>query len=271
MSEIVSGTNDLVEVADHLTRNLNPQRKNGLGKGQEVHLDPYLRCSTSNTLPDWRPAFGQDGAAQGHLLNQKASQGDIFLFFGWFRQIEWDDRLGQKRWRFKPKAPDLHVIFGWLQIGQILPIGPAPVHDKIPDWLKDHPHIQDAHRFLKHNTIYVASRLLRIGGKRLGLAGGGTFDSFTQPLRLTHPDARKHTDWQLPHWFLQKTETGKPTLTYHQRDWRWSEIGKDPSRVRLQTVARGQEFVLGINKDNQTDANNWLKELFATQKIQTQK
>ena len=34
------------------------------------------------------PLFGQVGAAQGHLIKQKVSEGDIFLFFGWFRPVE---------------------------------------------------------------------------------------------------------------------------------------------------------------------------------------
>ncbi|CAI8922445.1 hypothetical protein EMIT0158MI4_310005 [Burkholderia ambifaria] len=39
-------------------------------------------------IPGWRPALGQTGAAQGHLSNNGVGAGDVFLFFGWFRQVE---------------------------------------------------------------------------------------------------------------------------------------------------------------------------------------
>lgn len=46
----------------------------------------------------------------GYLENQGVTVGDLFLFFGWFRQAE----IVNERYRFVRKAPDLHVIYGWL-------------------------------------------------------------------------------------------------------------------------------------------------------------
>ena len=51
--------------------------------------------------PDWRPAFGQVGAAQKHLEQQGVSVGDVFLFFGWFRDVI---RNTDGRWKYNPRA-----------------------------------------------------------------------------------------------------------------------------------------------------------------------
>ena len=86
-----------------------------------VHLDPDLDRSAGNRLPGWRPALGQTGAAQTHLLGQDVGLGDVFLFFGWFREVEEHQGI----WRYVPGAPDLHVIFGWLEVGAVIPLGSA--------------------------------------------------------------------------------------------------------------------------------------------------
>ena len=52
------------------------------------HLDPDLRRDVISRLDGWRPAFGQEGAALSHLQNQCVGVGDLFLFYGWFKQAE---------------------------------------------------------------------------------------------------------------------------------------------------------------------------------------
>ncbi len=50
------------------------------------HLDPDIR--DLKIVNDWAPLFGQEGGAQTHLVNNNVCEGDIFLFFGWFKQTE---------------------------------------------------------------------------------------------------------------------------------------------------------------------------------------
>lgn len=83
-----------------------------------VHFDPDLGGTHVPGIPGWRPALGQTGAAQGHLANNGVGSGDVFLFFGWFRQI---DQINSQ-WRYVPGAPDLHVIFGWLETEDVLAV-----------------------------------------------------------------------------------------------------------------------------------------------------
>ena len=73
-------------------------------------MDPDLNRYTLARKDEWRPSFGQVAAAQGHLRNQGVEVGDIFLFFGWFKQAH----IREGSWAFIPQAPDIHVIFGWL-------------------------------------------------------------------------------------------------------------------------------------------------------------
>src|SRR5882672_3061274 len=94
-----------------LVEDLSPQVKASDG----VHLDPDLRMNSRPRNRGWRPMFGQADAAQRHLHKQGIACGDIFLFFGWFRRVEQLDG----RYRYQAGAPDLHMLFGWLQVGEI--------------------------------------------------------------------------------------------------------------------------------------------------------
>lgn len=208
-----------------------------------VHLDPDLRRDSLPREPGWRPLFGQAMAAQEHLALQKVKQGDLFLFFGWFRRVE--EHNG--KFRFVRGAPDLHVFFGWLEVGDIWRL-PEDRH-KVPAWAAEHPHVtaSDAAASYRSNTIYVASES--------GEFGAGAFRSYSDKLVLTQ-SGKSRSHWQLPKWF---DFTDKPSeLTYHSNPKRWDH---DESFVYLQTVARGQEFVL--DTDRYPGARGWAKALIA--------
>jgi hypothetical protein len=53
-----------------------------------AHLDPDLNALSVLRQTNWRPVFGQAGAAEKHLQNQGVKEGDVFVFYGWFRQVE---------------------------------------------------------------------------------------------------------------------------------------------------------------------------------------
>ena len=97
------------------------------------HLDPDLDHSALPRLPGWRGSLGQVSTAQGHLGNQNVGPGDIFLFWGLYRPVEFTHR-----WRYNGEKE--HRIFGWLQIDCVLPVGsdPEPVLLDYP-WLAEHP------------------------------------------------------------------------------------------------------------------------------------
>ena len=110
-----------------------------------VHLDPDLVPDSVPRLPGWKPVFGQAGAAERHLQNEGVQAGDIFIFYGWFRQVA--EQAGI--YRYVPDAPDLHVIFGWLQIEQRISVDDR---ERIPVWALDHAHCSRA----KHDKLDLA-------------------------------------------------------------------------------------------------------------------
>jgi hypothetical protein len=191
-----------------------------LSASRSAHLDPDLEGSSRSRPAGWLPAFGQDSIAQRHLVREGVGIDDLFLFFGWFKQVA----LAHGRYRYLANAPDLHVVFGWLRVGEVLRLGPDP----IPAWLHDHPHaVQDC---APHNTVYVAR----------GSSGAGVFSVFDSRLRLTEPESLRRSVWSLPSDFLPGS---RPALTYHKSPSRWT---RTEDGCRLQSVAKGQEFVLNL-------------------------
>jgi hypothetical protein len=72
---------------------------------------------------------------------------------------------------------------------------------------------------------------------------------------LTAPGAIKPSQWELPQWFYPRD--GKSPLTFHSNLIRWQ---RNKHRTRLNSVARGQEFIL--NTKDFPEAINWLKAFF---------
>ena len=210
-----------------------------------THLDPDLNAASVPRPSGWRSAFGQSGAAETHLQRQGVGPGDIFLFYGWFRQAE----VGDGRFRYLPNARDWHVLFGWLQVERHIPL--TAVAD-IPPWAVDHPHCQ-RRQPLNPDSLYIAREKLDLSG--IDLPGGGVFPRFHEGLRLTDPDSQHRSLWRLPAWFHPAGRLS--ALSYHGRSDRWQWVD---GAVQLDTVGRGQEFVL--DTDHYPEASAWLHTLF---------
>lgn len=149
------------------------------------HLDPDIRENTrKNQETNWIAAFGQCDAPQSYLVNQGIEIGDIFLFFGWFRQTEGDIHKGTLR--YLKGAPDLHVIYGYLQVGEILK-NPVDLTEKCP-W---HPHASNRFTNKTSNAIYLPTKLLSLDETRNGY---GTF-SFSEKRVLTM-SGRTRATWE---------------------------------------------------------------------------
>lgn len=191
--------------------------KPGGEKTPYCHLDPDIRSGLRNVPKDWKPAFGQCDQAQTHLKNNKVGIGDLFLFFGWFRQTEYVDGS----LKYVKNAPDLNVIYGYMQVGAIVS---GDAVKKFP-W---HPHSRNTS---KNNTIYVASDSIVIDGQDTGLPGAGTF-MFSDDLVLTAL-GHSHSRWKL----IDVLKDRSIKLTYHPNK------GECIKEDYFQSTARGQEFV----------------------------
>ena len=200
----------------------------------KCHLDPDLNPTIINRLPGWRHCFGSAGPEQSHLKNQEVCEGDLFLFFGWFRKtICENDHL-----IFDHSEGNLHVIYGYFQIDEILEINERTV---IPPWLAYHPHVADRSLRANPNTIYIARKNLSLDES---LPGGGLFN-FREDLVLTKPGLSR-SRWKLPSCFE------KVPITYHKMESRKKE-------GYFQSAMRGQEFVIKNNEE----IEEWTKTLIS--------
>lgn len=223
----------------------------GLTKGaltpqDAAHLDPDLDAGSIRPRPGgWRPAFGQTGAAASHLRNQGVGPGDVFLFFGWFREAV-EPTPGQFRW--KVDSANIHACFGYLQIAERWPVAPLSA---LPKWLTEHPH----HKPVPYGTvddIYLATDRLNLPGHHIDRPGGGLLGPCQPKYRLTAP-GRTRSVWHLPAWFHPLPPV---PLTGHAAPDRWTP---SDTGVFLQTICQGQEFVLDC--DQYPQALDWLAEI----------
>jgi hypothetical protein len=231
--------------------------------GLGAHLDPDLRAAAQPRPAGWRPLFGQADAAQQHLANQGVAPGDVFVFFGWFRdtqddhgQVRYARRAGAGR-RGQPAEDaigplrDYHAIWGWMEIGEVMPA--AEFAARHP-WAHDqHPHlIADlGDQYPGTNTVYMAAPHLRQDHR---IAGAGVL-RYSDSYRLTMPGARSRRWWSLPDSFHPQ-HTSRP-MTYHPPG-SWSAPAG--GRVTLRSACIGQEFVVPVN----TGIEAWLTNLLTT-------
>lgn len=182
------------------------------------HVDPDIRPGLrSNTVPGWKPAFGQIGAAQGLLANAGIELGDLFLFFGWFRRVE----LGPDGYHFVRKSTehpgldaDLHVIYGYLQVGEIIT---DPDEITKYHW---HPHASTERLNNKTNALYLPARNLSWDKNREGYEAL----EFHEKRVLTMPGCKRGTWTPLPftmpeHVYGHKKNSAVGSGLYYSGVW----------------------------------------------------
>ena len=242
--DISHGDMNIGEVVADLTRRRQPQ--NRIGPESRAHLDPDINdAAYSPREKGWCPLLGQSGGAQGHLRNQGVQIGDVFLFFGLYRKVE----KTSDRWNFVKDAPEQHILWGWLQIGEIRKVDEL-AEDELP-WAHYHPHLYPSRGQDSTNTLYIASEALDLGDGPI-TPGAGRFPRFHRSLVLTEP-GKSVSYWRLPRCFYP--DAGKPPLTYHVNlNWK-----QDDEYAYVQRSGPGQEFVLNLNQ--YPGVTDWLKGL----------
>jgi hypothetical protein len=141
------------------------------------------------------------------------------------------------------------MFWGWLQIGASYALNHLTSQQL--KWARYHPHF-----FLpeeKNNTLYIAAEQLALAKSGDIIGGAGLFTRPSDALRLTTPDARTPSQWQVPAW-LYPSE-GKTPLSYHHKKDRWQQPTDGQKYIALQGVARGQEFVL--DSRDYPEAKRW--------------
>ena len=231
--------------------------KNKLSGNDRVHLDPdILKEVYQKRHKDWRPLFGQDGAAQGHLFNKGIGKEDIFLFFGLYRWVKQENG----KYSYDTNRKPFHMLWGWMQIEEVINLyntgednyryNPG---DNYQDWMKDHPHCYQKHAY--KNTLYMGRKDLMIGEKVIIKNGGtGIFDKYRDELQLTIKDSESRTKWLVPAFLHSEDKNKLPT--YNQNPANWIKEG---DKCKLTAASIGQEFVFDC--DDHPGATDWIIKL----------
>ena len=236
--DLYHGDVNIGEVVEDLTRGRRPA-------WHLAGLDPDIRPDAVPRSDGWRGLFGQSGGSETHLERQCVEPGDVFLFFGLFRKAE-KTRTG---WRFVKGAPRLHILWGWLQIGQICKVDEIRRYKKF-EWATYHCHFSWCGD--PRNTLYMATDRLNLKDIQIA-SGSGVFPKIHERLILTRK-GQSVSNWRLPRFFYP--EQGKTPLSHHRDLKRW---GHDQDHAYLRSVGRGQEFVLHC--DEYPEAVEWLSRL----------
>ncbi len=220
-----------------LMKTITPKIVTRDGKWEKItrnttcHCDPDIFAKIKKRDIGWLPIFGQVDKAQGHLKKEHVKENDLFIFFGTFRNTIKD----RGKILFDRKSHDRHIIFGYLQIGEILNVHKN--REKIKKWMKNHPHVFNDYDS-ENNTIYIARKKLSWNNK---LPGSGTF-IYDNSLVLTAKGQNKSV-WKLPKFFK------KVKISRHDKSsWRGS---------LFQSVGLGQEIVI----EDDIRVGNWAKKL----------
>lgn len=182
------------------------------------HHDPDIRPGVNRYVDNWMPAFGQQGAALTHLLNENVGPGDLFLFFGWFRSAE---LTKEGKYRFVRGSKPQHIIWGYLQVGEIILNPTSAEHPE----LAYHPHIDMEKSDGHANAIIIPRKTLSWDKSRPGY---GCLD-YRKELVLTAP-GMSASRWDLPD-FVSRLE-----ISYHS--------DKSRKEDHFDSAKIGQEFVI---------------------------
>lgn len=245
--ELIEGNKTYLQIIKELKPNWNEFYP----IDQTAHLDPDLRIDALKDRPnEWRAIFGQSASAQGHLKNKGVEKGDIFLFFGSFAETV-ENQLGDLSFKKNTDYPKgLHIIFGYLEIGEIFTANEENEFSKLPDFANKHSHVNKNYRDhnnapRSNNCIYIASPQLSIN---TNLPGAGVLKYSDK--RILSLKGKKKSQWEYPF-----SDFKKLNISYHS-----DKAFKDRY---FQSAAKGQEFVIDSMGDKklQEELENWVKKI----------
>ena len=259
---------DLVRYKDILAEGMSLQERIKALYVDDIIADSFCRCHHDpdlvrdarsfwdgrprSSLDGWRGIFGQSNSskAEGHLRNNGVGKGDLFLFFGWFREAQREEN----GLRFCNDSHGVHAFFGYLQVGEKFPV---PTDGKLPEkygCFADHPHLcplrLKGRREAENpqlDAVYIASDRLALPGVD-DMPGWGVF-RHSPELILTADNVPSHTIWDLRKTGLDKILRGR-TITYHPdpaKTWRKDRL--------FQSAYRGQEFI--VSDDGDETLSKW--------------
>lgn len=186
---------------------------------EHCHVDPDINIHNgkSDTINEWKPAFGQINQAATYLKNTaKVDVGDVFLFFGTFHRVcIKNDRYQYVRRTGDPYSDmDLHVIYGYMQVGEIL-----NSKSEIEKYYW-HPHSSKQRLSNPSNTLYIPSERLSFDQSKTG-SGLFAFDRKRVLTEIGCPKATwKYNDVYAPNAIIgSRKNSAKDNGIYYSGIW----------------------------------------------------
>ena len=183
------------------------------------HLDPDIYDNIIGRQKEWKPAFGQCKISAMHLDKLGVGIGDIFLFYGMFKETEWQSDQGLS---YVKDSPIRHIIYGYLEVGEVL-----REETDIKEQYFWHPHAVNTNR--QHNRLYLPKTY-------------GTFH-YSESLVLTKRGQSKRRLWSLPAFFA------KDGISVSWQGENHPVLNGDCAE--LNSACRGQEFVIAASTEEQ--------------------
>lgn len=194
-----------------IIKELKPRTK--LKADAPCHLDPDLRMDVKPRHAGWRPAFGQAEQSLSKLHNNQFGINDLFLFFGWFKETE----ISDGKLTYKKGAPDLHLIYGYMQVGAIITAG-----EVIPEWLSEHPHSSRLNNGSRKDAIFLPTERLTFAPE----LPGASILKFAPELILTAPGLSR-SKWKLPDCFIDIKIGHSPKQPENRLYYQSPKIGQE--------------------------------------------
>ena len=188
------------------------------------HVDPDLSIDRRKKKIDgWCPVFGQVNSSALYLRNTVGIQpGDLFLFFGNYHKVKFEDGRFQyvRRSGDFYSDNDLQVIWGYMQIGRIVT---DPKEQKRYSW---HPHSSESYVAKEgSNVMFVAREKLSFNDK---MSGAGLL-KFRKDRVLTAEGCNKATWVKRPYYDVdaiignRRNASANPCGIYYAGIWQ--ELG----------------------------------------------
>jgi hypothetical protein len=208
---------------DEETSLLSVMKDVGIKQFTECHPDPdLLKGLRKERHKHWMPSFGQAGPSETILHEHGVGTGDIFLFYGWFKELIYNNGFQYTRGR----NIDKHIIYAYLKVDEVFDVNDPSI--EIPEYLHDHPHVIQCEEYSSvRNRIYV--------GKK-----GGVF-KYHRNLVLTK-DGETRSRWELPGFFVgekfkasvkhQKLKNGNYKFTFKGKNQQELLISSSPEILK---------------------------------------
>jgi len=210
----------------------------GVTQYTECHLDPDLTKEITQRI-DWVHSFGQCDNANDILKTHAVGKNTLFLFYGWFKQVE----QKHNHYRFK-NAQDVHAIYGYLLVYKVFTA--KELIRAYPSY--NHPHLRHS-RYAQLDYYSKKSNNIYTGNTRSQLFGKKSFGIFTfsHELILTAISSSKRSIWKLPRWFKHIRFHGKYEI-----------ISEDNNDMVIQFKGRNQQELI-ISDDH--NLCHWVEHL----------